>query len=80
MTEEQAKPEMQEEKLEQLDLEQPSTETEAASADQTVEQAMEVLSTEQKLSKELEELNDKYLRLLAEFDNFRRRTAKERIN
>jgi len=27
----------------------------------------------------LEELNDKYLRLAAEYDNFRRRTAKERL-
>ena len=29
-------------------------------------------------SKELSELNDKYLRLCAEYDNFRKRTAKER--
>ena len=28
--------------------------------------------------KEIEELNDKYLRLYAEYDNFRRRAAKER--
>jgi molecular chaperone GrpE len=33
--------------------------------------------TEQKAK--INELNDKYLRLYAEFDNFRRRTAKERI-
>lgn len=33
--------------------------------------------TEQKAK--IDELNDKYLRLYAEFDNFRRRTAKERI-
>jgi len=32
-----------------------------------------------KLSSELAEVKDKYLRLVAEFDNFRRRTAKERI-
>ncbi|WP_233589155.1 nucleotide exchange factor GrpE [Gynurincola endophyticus] len=31
------------------------------------------------LQKEVEELKDKYLRQAAEFDNFRRRTAKERI-
>ncbi len=30
-----------------------------------------------KLQKELDETKDKYLRLVAEFDNFRRRTAKE---
>src|ERR1035437_10211723 len=33
----------------------------------------------EKLETELKELKDKYMRLLAEFDNFRRRTAKERL-
>ena len=33
----------------------------------------------EKLQSELEEQKDKYLRLVAEFDNFKRRTAKERI-
>lgn len=33
----------------------------------------------QKLLSELEEQKDKYLRLFAEFDNFKRRNAKERI-
>ncbi|MGL4631502.1 MAG: nucleotide exchange factor GrpE [Leadbetterella sp.] len=33
-----------------------------------------------KLEKELGELKDKYLRLYSEFDNFRKRTAKERID
>lgn len=33
----------------------------------------------EKLSAELQEQKDKYLRLLAEFDNYKRRTAKERI-
>ena len=32
-----------------------------------------------KVSEELEEQKDKYLRLVAEFENFKRRTAKERI-
>ena len=42
----------------------------------------EPVSTEPELEKlraELEEAKDRYLRLAAEFDNFRRRTAKERI-
>jgi len=34
----------------------------------------------QKLSAELEESKDKYLRLYSEFENFRRRTIKERID
>ncbi|MDR6943072.1 nucleotide exchange factor GrpE [Mucilaginibacter pocheonensis] len=35
-------------------------------------------SAEEKLQEELAQANDKYLRLYAEFDNFRRRTIKER--
>ena len=33
----------------------------------------------EKLNSELQEQKDKYLRLIAEFDNFKRRTAKEKI-
>jgi molecular chaperone GrpE len=47
-------------------------ETEAA---ETVEE----LSVEEKLQKENSALNDKYLRLFAEFDNYKRRTQKERV-
>jgi molecular chaperone GrpE len=36
-------------------------------------------SPEEQLKAQLDEVNDKYIRLLAEFDNFKRRTAKERI-
>ncbi|MBB6239441.1 molecular chaperone GrpE [Pedobacter sp. AK013] len=42
------------------------------------EQAPE-LSAEEKLQAEVQQLNDKYLRLYAEFDNYKRRTQKERI-
>jgi len=38
----------------------------------------EALSAEDKFKQELSQANDKYLRLYAEFDNFRRRTIKER--
>ena len=34
---------------------------------------------EEKLRKELDESKDKYLRLMAEYDNFRKRSAKERL-
>ncbi|MBS7564989.1 nucleotide exchange factor GrpE [Mucilaginibacter sp. Bleaf8] len=37
------------------------------------------LSTESKLKEDLAQANDKYLRLYAEFDNFKRRTTKERV-
>jgi len=42
--------------------------------------AEETINTEEKLRAELAEANDKYVRLYAEFDNFRRRTTKERID
>jgi len=42
------------------------------------EQVVNELSAEDKLKEELKEANDKYLRLYAEFDNYRRRTTKER--
>ena len=42
------------------------------------EQAPE-LSAEEKLQSEVQQLNDKYLRLYAEFDNYKRRTQKERV-
>lgn len=48
-----------------------------ASANET-EQAPE-LSVEDKLKEEVQHLNDKYLRLYAEFDNYKRRTQKERV-
>ncbi len=44
----------------------------------TVEPVIE-LSAEEKLQQENSTLNDKYLRLFAEFDNYKRRTQKERI-
>lgn len=37
------------------------------------------LSVEEKLQLENSNLNDKYLRLFAEFDNYKRRTQKERV-
>lgn len=38
------------------------------------------LSAEEKLKAENQELKDKYLRLYSEFENYRRRTAKERLD
>lgn len=38
------------------------------------------LSEEDKLRAELDEQKDKYLRVVAEYDNFRKRTAKERLD
>lgn len=41
---------------------------------------VESADAEAKLKEELSQANDKYLRLYAEFDNFRRRTQKERAD
>lgn len=38
------------------------------------------LTEEEKLQNELTEANNKYLRLYAEFDNYKRRTSKERVD
>jgi len=46
---------------------------------QEQEQVIE-LSREEQLEKEVVELKDKHLRMFAEFENFKKRTAKERID
>ncbi len=51
----------------------------AEASAETQENTQPELSAEEQLKAQVEELNDKYIRLLAEFDNFKRRTAKERI-
>lgn len=51
-----------------------NVENEAAAETPVVE-----LSAEEKHQLEVTELNDKYLRLFAEFDNYKRRTQKERV-
>ncbi|WAC39472.1 nucleotide exchange factor GrpE [Pedobacter sp. SL55] len=57
-----------------------SVENTAAAQNETVASEPVVeLSVEEKLQQQVAELNDKYLRLFAEFDNFKRRTQKERV-
>lgn len=51
---------------------------ESADAASTSEEAQPELSEVEKLQQEVAALNDKYLRLFAEFDNYKRRTQKER--
>lgn len=46
---------------------------------QHLDEEMEDEGQLEKLQKELEETKDKYVRLVAEFDNFRKRNAKERL-
>jgi molecular chaperone GrpE len=44
------------------------------------ENISEALSGEEKLNLEIQDLKDKYIRLYSEFENYRRRTSKERID
>ena len=45
-----------------------------------VEEKEEEISPEEKLTEELAESKDKFLRLYSEFENYRRRTSKERLD
>jgi molecular chaperone GrpE len=49
------------------------------SDDALIEERVEEISREEQLSQDLDSEKDKFLRLFAEFENFKRRTAKERI-
>ncbi len=63
--------------------EQPQSEVDKLEEDKLEEESVEELEEEQseaeKLAIELSQAKDKYLRLYSEFENFRRRTAKERL-
>ena len=64
----------------ELDNEQMIPETEAVSEQpESPDEIEKGLSQEDTWKKKFDEMNDKYLRLYSEFDNFRKRTAKERI-
>ena len=61
------------------------TEEQQESTELNVEESLEQeavveLSKEEQLEKEIAELKDKQLRIFAEFENFKKRTAKERID
>lgn len=56
------------------------SQSEESSANEGVSVEENNLSQEEKLSAEVVELKEKYLRLYSDFENFRKRTAKERID
>lgn len=70
--------------MEEKDVKNAGEDMENVSTEQEIETGPESKSTEQaeieKLQREVSELKDKYLRQVAEFDNFRKRTAKERLD
>ena len=67
-----------EEELNQESPEQKSEETQEIDAETTEKQTVEADPVE-KLKDEVQDLKDQNLRLYAEFENFRKRTAKERL-
>lgn len=56
-----------------------ATEEELNQVDETAEQANAETQQQDSTAVELAEMKDKFIRLMAEFENFRRRTAKERL-
>lgn len=77
MTEENKTQQEQEEIQEEL--EQVNEARDQHDEDENVENTDAEISETEKLKAEVATLNDKYIRLYAEFDNFKRRTTKERI-
>lgn len=67
------------ENKEQEEQVQATTDTQETTEEQAQEPVIE-LSREEQLEKEVTELKDKQLRMFAEFENFKKRTAKERID
>ena len=65
------------ETAEQQQAQQPETEQQPAAEQAPADETAEALEQAQKQAAEAQ---DKYLRLAAEFDNFRRRTAKEKLD
>lgn len=86
ITEEEILKENESQAEEQAEAEAVTTETEAEKNTKGEKKRSKKLESENaelkkmldEKSKEIAELNDKYLRLCAEYDNFRRRTAKEK--
>ena len=67
--------------LDEQENKEQETQTKEAAAEKNIEsEAGEPEKTEEeKLKEQLDAANDKYLRLMAEYDNFRKRSAKERL-
>jgi len=64
---------------ETVDLNQDTTQEESNEPQEQLQQTEEETQTEEEnLAQQLEELKDKYLRAVAEFENFKRRTLKEK--
>ena len=65
---------------EEVKTETPVEETNEETAEETVTVTREQMEQMEQLAKLVSENNDKYLRLAAEYDNYRKRTTKEKEN
>lgn len=72
---------MQENEIVEKEQETPETNlvTDENAANTTLPENEETINENEKLLTDLNEQKDKYLRLMAEFENYKRRTAKERM-
>jgi molecular chaperone GrpE len=68
---------LNEEIVDQTPIENNENNTDALDA--SIEERVEEISKEEQLSQDLASEKDKFLRLFAEFENYKRRTARERI-
>lgn len=66
-------------KKDKNEIEKEQVETAQTETVEVEEQVVEEQTKEEKLEAELKQEKDKFLRLFAEFENYKRRTAKERI-
>jgi len=66
-------------KTNNLEKEQKNNENSAEIQEQSVDNQINELSTEEQLQAELVAEKDKFLRLFAEFENYKKRTSKERL-
>ncbi|GAA4896925.1 nucleotide exchange factor GrpE [Flaviramulus aquimarinus] len=66
-------------KKDKNDIENEQVEATQAETVEVEDQVTEEQSVEEKIQAELKQEKDKFLRLFAEFENYKRRTAKERI-
>ncbi|WP_282135342.1 nucleotide exchange factor GrpE [Seonamhaeicola maritimus] len=56
-----------------------ATQTETVEAEEQVQEPVEELTVEEKLQKEVQQEKEKFLRLFAEFENYKKRTSRERL-
>lgn len=64
---------------EQVDTAQTETVEAEEQVEEQVEEQIEELTTEEKLQEQVTQEKDKFLRLFAEFENYKKRTSRERV-